>query len=213
MRKERKLEIEQLAMDLLDENKITDNPGKHLDVIAKRERITVLPFKDWPPETCGKILYINNEPVIFYNENHDIKMVNFTIAHELGHYFLKHLENQQAEIICMNRDLQKSDDRKDPHEVEANFFAACLLMPLNLLMPAFAAFMEWNERYNGVLYVDKQPCNFRDYKCCIHRMQIHFWASETAIRYRLINLGWMNFNMQFNEKEDRGICLARYLED
>lgn len=212
MRKERKLEIEQLAMDLLDENNITENPGKHLDVIAKRERITVLPFKDWLPETCGKILYVDNKPVIFYNEKHDQKMVNFTIAHELGHHFLKHLENQQSEIICMNRDLQKTEEKKDQREVEANFFAACLLIPLNILKPAFDEFMDLNGRYNGILYVDKQPCNYTDYKICIHRMQAYFCVSETAIRYRLMNLGWMQFNMPINEDEAKGISLAKYLE-
>ena len=68
------------------------------------------------------------------------------------------------------------------------------------------------QRSGGVLYVDKQSCNLGDYKLCIHLMKKHFLASEVAIRYRLVNLGWMKFNMTFDRQEDPGISIAKYLE-
>lgn len=212
MKRERKIELDQFAMDVLSKYGIIKNPAKHLGEITKGENISVLAHEGWKLELCGKIMYIDGDPVIFYNADHNHRMINFTIAHELGHYFLKHLENEKSEIVCINRDLQKSDDSRDKREVEANFFASCLLMPFNLVQPVFKDFMEWNRRYNGVLYVDKQPSNFADYKACIMRMQVHFYVSQTVIRYRLIGLGWMDFNIKFKEDEDRGISLAKYLE-
>ena len=140
-------------------------------------------------------------------------MQAFTIAHEVGHYFLRHLDDMEAEIICIDRDFNRlgNDDSKFEKEVDANYFAACLLMPLNVLSPIFWSFMSRNNR-NRVLYVDTQQCNYLDYKQCIRTLQLYFLASESAIRYRLVNLKWMQFNIHFEPTEDRGISIAEYLQ-
>lgn len=213
MIQKRKKEIEQLAMRILSQYRIMDNPGQHLQIILDGEQIQLLGYDDWAVDICGRFMYIEEEPVIFFNSKHTPAMQAFTIAHELGHYFLKHLENEEAEIICLNRDFQRMDDSSDAkkeREVEANYFAACLLLPLNLIYPVFETFMQ-SQRLTGILYVDKQQCNFIAYKRCIWAFQMHFTASETAIRFRLVSLGWMRFNIQFQETEDRGISIADYL--
>ena len=210
----RKVQIEQLAMRKLSKYRIRENPGKHLREIVDGEGITLIDYHNWSEVECGRLQFINGEPVIFYNAKHTKEMQAFTIAHELGHFFLKHLENEEAEIICIDRDFQRmddSDDEKLEREVEANYFAACLLMPLDQITPVFQDFLRSNNRQH-VLYVDTQQCNFLDYKQCIRRMQLYFLASETAIRFRLINLGWMVFNIKFKETEDRGISIAEYLK-
>ena len=209
-----KKEVEQLAMRILSQYRIKDNPGQHLQTILDGEKIQLLGYDDWAVDICGRFMYIDDEPVIFYNSKHTKAMQAFTIAHELGHYFLKHLETEEAEIICLDRDFQRmddSDDAKKEREVEANYFASCLLMPLDLIYPVFARFMQ-NQRLSGVLYVDKQQCNFMAYKQCIRMFQLYFTVSETAIRFRLVSLGWMRFNIQFPETEDRGISIAEYLK-
>ena len=208
----RKKEIEQFAIQILAEYDIHDNPGKHLKRIVDGEGIILIDYHEWSEEICGRFLYIDNEPAIFYNAKHTAPMQAFTISHELGHYFLKHLDNVEAEIICIDRNFNRLDDDNDTFqkEVEANYFAACLLMPLNLLYPVFWSFMERINR-NDVLYVDKQQCNYVDYKQCIRTLQLYFLASESAIRYRLINIGWMIFNINFEPTVDRGISIAEYL--
>ncbi|MBQ3225280.1 MAG: hypothetical protein IJB42_06180, partial [Oscillospiraceae bacterium] len=62
------------------------------------------------------------------------------------------------------------------------------------------------------LYVDNQPCNFLDYKKCIYTIQLYFLASELAIRYRLINLGWMDFNLEFRKEKHDFVSISKYIE-
>ena len=207
----RKKEVEQFAMQILSNYSIHDNPGKHLKEIINGENISLIDYHEWSEEICGRFLYIDEEPVIFYNAKHTEPMQAFTIAHELGHYFLGHLDGTEAEIICIDRDFNRLDSNDDAleKEVEANYFASCLLMPLNLLSPVFWSFMERINR-RGVLYVDTQQCNFLDYKQCIRTLQLYFLASESAIRYRPVNIGWMKFNIHFEPTVDRGISIAEY---
>ncbi|MFM8527696.1 MAG: ImmA/IrrE family metallo-endopeptidase [bacterium] len=56
----------------------------------------------------------------------------FTIAHELGHWIL-HRTGQQA-LFCRHGSVEESDRPElPPAEVEANAFAAALLMPADLV--------------------------------------------------------------------------------
>ena len=214
MNLERKKEVEKLVIDILKKYKIYHNPGKELKKILDGEGIVYIAYSEWPDSKCGKFMYINDEPAIYCNSNHSEQRQAFTIAHELGHYFLNHLVDAELEIICLERDferLDESDDEKKEREVEANFFAACMLLPLDLLQPCFDEFMKFIGR-TGQLYVDTQPCNISDYKRCISFLQIEFLASETAIRYRLMNLGGMDFNLNYSPFHyDRGIHIAECL--
>lgn len=213
MNTERKRQIEEFAMEILAKYNITGNPGNQLDVIARGEDIDLVSYPHWDVETCGRLMCIDGKHVIFYNEKHTPQMQAFTIAHELGHYFLCHLTDGEKEKICLNRDLQRIEVKYNPQEVEANFFAACLLMPFDQLYAVYRSVLTAIKRNDGPIYVDTQPCNMRDYKICIRMMQSHFLASATAIRFRMMNLGFMTFNIPFKQTEDRGISLARYLAD
>lgn len=213
MNTERKKQIEEFAMEILAQYGITGNPGKQLDVIARGEDIDLVAYPNWDVETCGRLMRIDGKHVIFYNDKHTPEMQAFTIAHELGHYFLRHLTDGEKEKICLNRDLQRIEAKYKPQEVEANFFAACLLMPFDQLYSVYRSVLAAIKRSDGPIYVDTQPCNIRDYKICISMMQKHFLASATAIRFRMMNLGFMTFNIPFKQTEDRGISLARYLAD
>lgn len=67
-------------------------------------------------------------------ENNRPSTILFTAAHELGHFILH-------EDLVMHRDLPvdgtQSLAHQDPKEREANYFAACFLMPPNLMRKAF----------------------------------------------------------------------------
>jgi Zn-dependent peptidase ImmA (M78 family) len=61
--------------------------------------------------------------VIAYNQTKHVHRKRFTVAHELGHMMLGH--------TSMNFDLNFESNK--PEEIEANQFAAELLMPLEML--------------------------------------------------------------------------------
>jgi len=75
----------------------------------------------------------SGETIIGVNSLHSITRQRFTIGHELGHLVLhaSNLHVDEASLIGL-RD-HSSGLAQDPHEVEANQFAAELLMPENLL--------------------------------------------------------------------------------
>lgn len=61
--------------------------------------------------------------------NTDIKYIprqNFTKAHELGHFFLRHKGDK---FQCTKQDMKTSDKIHKPQEVEANKFASSFLLP------------------------------------------------------------------------------------
>lgn len=62
---------------------------------------------------------------IFVNANNSLQRRRFSIAHELGHFFLHHNGDKASELEFV--DLRS--DLSSPNEVEANKFATALLMP------------------------------------------------------------------------------------
>jgi Zn-dependent peptidase ImmA (M78 family) len=91
------------------------------------------------PEMLGGIDFDNK--VIFVNvsvEDHDGRY-SFTVAHEIGHHvlhrdvFLKHRKSGHDEILC--RDTKQ----KPLIEMEADKFAAALLMPSQAILEAVQA--------------------------------------------------------------------------
>lgn len=71
----------------------------------------------------------NNEKIIGVNETESDERKRFTIAHELGHLFLhKNAVNYDQGGIMLFRDGHSSEGT-DQREVQANRFAAELLMP------------------------------------------------------------------------------------
>jgi Zn-dependent peptidase ImmA (M78 family) len=65
----------------------------------------------------------------------------FTIAHEIGHHVLRHQFEAGAHVhvdrgnYISQRGIRASEG-VDPKEIEANQFAACLLMPVNVMQAA-----------------------------------------------------------------------------
>lgn len=64
--------------------------------------------------------------IIYVNASHSDNRKRFSIAHELGHYFLSHCDGIHIDKI--HRD-DNSSSGMFPNEIEANNFAAELLMP------------------------------------------------------------------------------------
>ena len=82
--------------------------------------------------------------------------VNFTIAHELGHYLVHRLDypgDQRCYLDDMNQwdtEVEITEDEHQKIEIEANLFAARLLMPLNDFRKQIPASKEVGLREIGV---------------------------------------------------------------
>ena len=79
------------------------------------------------PSEDGFSRLIDNELVIYYNDTKSLHRVRFTLAHEVGHILLGHLEF--GETLHRNTEC----DVLDIKEQQANVFARDILMPLTVL--------------------------------------------------------------------------------
>jgi hypothetical protein len=73
---------------------------------------------------------INGRYKIIYNEKAYPARIRFTLAHEIGHIWLKHLEDFELTRLSQN---SFAEEQYDVLEKEANCFAAELLMPYFIL--------------------------------------------------------------------------------
>jgi Zn-dependent peptidase ImmA (M78 family) len=117
--------------------------------------------------------------IIGVNTLHPKTRQRFTIAHEIGHLELNHLEQYGEHEILVDRHFkvmlrdEKSSQASDPMEIEANAYAAELLMPTAMLI------VERELRSSGVDYEDDE---------LIHNLANRYKVSRQAMTFRLANL-------------------------
>lgn len=163
-------EVTREADRLLSEADISGEPVRVFDVArAVRASIRLGPL---PAELSGFLLREGKETIIGVNNLHPRKRQNFTVAHELGHLRL----HPTGSFIDRKLSFYFRDSRSaqaiDPREVEANQFAADLLMPEKLLRP----------------YLHGKHVDLGD-EDLIESIARKFEVSTQALSYRLINLG------------------------
>lgn len=95
--------------------------------IAKMLGISVHSASFPNPEVSG--LYDFEKNIIYINDRDSVERQTFTIAHEIGHFKL------HSEWVKSNdyKVLLRSQNCNDPKELEANTFAAHLLVPKIML--------------------------------------------------------------------------------
>jgi len=118
------------AFDLLNRFSIDRPPvdpveiARHLDV-----DVFFAKFADEDQNISG--FYDASENAIFVNESEWPLRQTFTVAHELGHKVLHEEWAKSSDYTMLFRDQAANSD--DPHEKEANAFAANLLVPRFML--------------------------------------------------------------------------------
>ncbi len=123
MNKKRQLDIEKLADKARCDSNITDYGFQNIFEAANKIGYRVIRYPIGSDSFLGFALIKDAERIIFTNSSLILSREIFTIAHEIGHQKL-HLSEQGITLI-KDDDLSDRDER----EVEANYFAACLLMP------------------------------------------------------------------------------------
>lgn len=115
---------------LLDEFKISAPPVDPVK-IARGVGVNVYFVGFGPDQQNISGFYDFEEQAIFVNKEEYPLRQTFTIAHELGHKILHREWAKSSEYRMLMRDQDYNGD--EPHEKEANAFAAHLLVPRFLL--------------------------------------------------------------------------------
>ena len=162
----------QTARSLLKEHTIETIPVP-VERIAKSLgiRVEYAPLDD---ELSGLAHIRDDVPIIGVNALHAPNRRRFTLAHELAHIVLHRDELEHAVHVdrgSLRRDALAAEG-VDPIEIEANAFAAALLMPERLLISE----------------LKRQPVDLED-DAAVAALAKRFRVSDAAIRYRLNSLG------------------------
>ncbi|OGO89015.1 MAG: hypothetical protein A2Y17_05815 [Clostridiales bacterium GWF2_38_85] len=105
--------------------------------------------------------------IIIVNSNHSAERKRFTIAHELGHYFLS--ENKE---VCI---AHKDSGDYSPEERDANYFASVLLMPVEMI--------------EGDIKKIHKVFGKMDDTIIVYKIARNFYVSRSAVQVRLKKIG------------------------
>lgn len=179
MNKSRQLEIERIAENVRDECKVTDYGFQNIFEAAEKAEYRVIRYPIGSEAFLGFALIKDRERIIFSNSSQILSREIFSVAHEMGHQKL-HLSEQGKTMI---RDDDFND--RDENEIEANYFAACLLMP--------------TEKINNFLRLELNDKNVNTWNGLdIARIQTAFNVSYDMTLIRLKALGILKGNILDN---------------
>ncbi|MFE5240480.1 MULTISPECIES: ImmA/IrrE family metallo-endopeptidase [unclassified Streptomyces] len=158
------------ARTLLEEMQILTPP---VDPFALAERLgAVVVPQCLDGDVSGMLLRRDGNCVIGVNQDHSPLRRRFTVAHELGH-----LRLHEGRPLILDTDVRVnyrntvSGMATDREEIDANRFAAALLAPEPMVRQA------------------AQQVTFPTVEDLVKVLAGQFQLSETAMTYRLMNLG------------------------
>jgi Zn-dependent peptidase ImmA (M78 family) len=165
-----RLSPESKAQEVLNETKTDVFP---VDVFKLAEAYKIKIIKAELPDNISGMLHKESH-VIFVNKKDPDNRQRFTIAHELGHFFMStitgiHVDKQVGFVF---RD-DKSNKALYTSEISANKFAAELLMPTACIATEIKKLL-------------KQALSVEE---IIDKLSKKFEVSELAMSYKLKNLG------------------------
>lgn len=174
MAKVRKSVVRQTADNLLKKYAISACPVP-VQRIAEGEGVGVFVDDELPPNISGYLARNENGAVIVVQEQHHPKRQRFSIAHELGHFLLHSPRDYRVskDTHFVFRD-EISGTGTVPEEIEANQFAAELLMPKAMVVKAL-------ESYTGL-----------SFNAAVNQLASDFDVSPHAMGIRLSVLGLVN---------------------
>ena len=136
-----------------------------VEKIAEALDINIVPYP-FSENISGVFFRKDNKLFLGVNSSHHIHRQRFTIAHEIGHFLLHATEALHYDKGPENEMFFRADNITNLDEIQANHFAAELLMPkeavLKCIKEGAKSSQELSECFN---------------------------VSEDAMRYRLVNIG------------------------
>lgn len=122
-------------------------------------------------DISGILSHEGDKYTISINMYDSYERKRFTVAHELGHYWLGHLKETDSNLEIF-RKCATGDDK----EIEANKFAAALLV---------------NSSYLKAMYEVSKIVN-KDYTTIVTKLAEKFHVSKQTLHYRLKSIGVFN---------------------
>lgn len=162
-------DFERRANDLLRDHGVTE-PPVDVEALAKALGISVS-YERLEKDVSGLLLVENGVAKVAINDAHHLNRRRFTLAHEIGHVLL-HAKGYRVFVdrrFFRNEWSSKGELRE---EIEANAFAAALLMPQSLIEQRL-------EADSGITDVD------------VFRLATRFQVSEQAMALRLVKLKYI----------------------
>lgn len=136
-----------------------------LDIVKGLDiEVKVADFEKYAEVVSGMILHDkeSKKPTIYLNERNSRERQTFTLAHELGHYLL-----HDGAKLRIDKYNYSTNSKEALEEIEANYFAASLLMP--------------QERFEQTLKL----------ATTLKQIARYFGVSESAVRNRI---RWLKMN-------------------
>lgn len=143
-------------------------------------------------EILGKVQF-DPDKIFIKKGQENYHRKRFTIAHELGHYFLNHEKYLEGEFYSQKDEEENylnSINSLDIKRLEwqANYFASCLLLPREQFLKEFFKLYEKEnlvDKSFGILYVDNQSCNLDTFYRLTNQLRSMFQVSRQVIEIRL----------------------------
>jgi len=149
---------------------IAESMGVHVQSSDTKDNVSGFLYRD---TNTGAVIGVNSDQ----NENRQ----RFTIAHELGHFLLHEGEPFFIDdnFFKINLRDNKSSKGSDTIEIEANYFAAELLMPRLILEKK----LESIKNIDVINDEENSP---------LSEIATSLGVSKQALTYRLANLGYIS---------------------
>lgn len=155
----------QLAQDIINRAGYTTFPIPLQDIVEDHGLRSRSAHLDG---LSGRIKIIGGTGYIEFNQDEPVTRQNFTIAHEFGHWAMNHGQ------VCFRS--ASSHWVLRPKEGSADAFAACLLMPAQLIKREFETLKELGYAYDAIVHEMAEACH----------------VGERAMRRRLRDLGLLS---------------------
>jgi Zn-dependent peptidase ImmA (M78 family) len=167
--------IEQQAARLLEDNSVRRAPVP-VDTIARTVGLDVR-YAPTTDDVSGALIRDGKSAVIAVNSAQHENRQRFTIAHEIGHFILhKRTDRHFDEDFRIDFRNSVSSEATQRSEIEANKFAAALLMPEAFLKRDLLR-MEIDEG---------------DADQAVQTLAVRYKVSRRAMELRLLNLGFIS---------------------
>jgi Zn-dependent peptidase ImmA (M78 family) len=161
------------ARRLLDET--GQNVPLPVDVTAVAEHVGAQVVEERLDREVSGLLYRDgDQAIIGVNSLHAERRRRFTIAHEIGHLVLHQGRPLVMDHVRVNYRDATSSTATDTEEIQANAFAAELLMPAANMIQDMWGLMKASKMSEAAI---------------LSTLADQYDVSEQAMEYRLINLG------------------------